>query len=156
MSASQHSYTFDASTELRDRADGAETGSGAETKVLDFGNVTSGLAVTQVAYVAGSLVIDVDALDFTTGDESYDILVQLSDNATFSSGNVATKAKVHLGAAEGADGDDQSGLGRLVIGVDNEFQGTLFRFMRLANVLGGTSPSITYEAFLSRNAPSLP
>lgn len=151
MSASQNSYTMDVGMELRDRTDADETATGAEALQLDFGNVSSGPAVTQVAYTKGVLVVDVDTLDFTTGDESYDILVQLSDNVAFASGNVVTRAVLHLGVALGDDGDDQAGLGRLVLGLDNEHNGTLFRFMRLDNVLAGTTPIIGYGAFLAQD-----
>lgn len=147
MSASQNSYTLDVGTLLRDRADGAETASGAETLVLDFGNTSSGPAVEQVAYTKGTLVVDVDAMEGDTGDEEYQIVVQLSDNATWASGNVVTRGIVHLGNAIGNDADDQYGLGRLTLGIDNEHNGTLFRYMRLSNVIAGTIVTgITYNA----------
>lgn len=152
--ASFHSYTMDADTELKDA--GAVTATGraqvsAADKILDFGGVTSGPAVTQVAYTPGVLVVDVDALDFVTGDESYVIQYQLSDNVAFASGNVAVRAELRLGVAAGQDVDDQEGLGRLVVHVDNEFLGTLFRFASVAHLIAGTTPSINYRAFLSRN-----
>lgn len=149
---SNHSYTFDAETLLKDRADGAETTSAAESLVLDFGGLTP-QGVEQVAYTAGVLVVDVDALDGVTGDEFVDLVVQLSDNADFSMGNVVARGVVHLGNALGADGDDQYGTGRVTLGVDNEHNGVLFRFMRLARVVGGTTPSVTYNAFLARKQP---
>lgn len=151
--ASQNSFTLDADTILKDAGAVTTTGVGqvsAANRQLDFGNVSPN-AVEQVAYVRGQVVIDVAALDFGTGDEAYDIVLQLSDDVAFASGNVATKPLVHLGTALGPDGDTQSGLGRIVVGVDNEFLGTLFRHARIAHVIAGTTPSIDYQAALVRS-----
>lgn len=151
--ASFRSYTLDTDTELKDA--GAVTTSaaaqvGGSDKTLDFGIVTSGPAVTQISYTPGFLVVDVSVIDGVTGDEVYDIQYQLSDNVTFASGLVSIKGVIHLGNAVGPDADDRYVTGRHVIGVDNEYAGTLFRFARLAHVIAGTTPSIDYRAFLSR------
>lgn len=153
---SQHSYTFDLQTRLRDSALAARTVTAAEADVLDFGNVTSGPAVEQVAYTNGYLVIDVASIDRTTGDEAYDIVLQLSDDASgngvgFDAGDVVVaKLAVHLGEELGPDADpDAAASGRIVVKVDNERLGTIFRFMRLATVVAGTTPIISYGAFYS-------
>lgn len=150
--ASQHSFTFDQDTELKDAGAVTATGVaqvGGSDQQLDFGGTTP-QSVEQVAYVPGKVVIDVDALDVGDANESYDIVLQLSDDADFSAGNVVTKPLLHLGTALGPNGDAMQGLGRVVVGVDNEFQGTLFRHARLAHVIAGTTPSIDYRAFLTR------
>ncbi len=153
---SQHSFTFDADTLLKDRADGSETTSAAETLILDFGGLAPGTGIEQVAYTKGEVVVDVDVIDSVTGDETVQLIVQLSDNVVFSSGNVAVRGIIHLGdvVGGGADVDDQFGVGRVILGVDNEFLGTRFRFMRLARLVGGTSPAITYNAFFARKQPA--
>lgn len=161
--ASTYSFTVDALTQLKDA--GAVTSSaaaqvGGSDRVLDFGGETSGPVVEQVAFTPGHILVDVAAVDFGTTDETYLVIYQLSDNASgadvgFQGGdNIVNKAVIlALGAAGGLAGsgaDDQSGVGRNVVGVDNEFQGETFRFGRLFHVLAGTTPSINYTAFLSR------
>lgn len=154
--ASFRSYTLDTDTELKDAGAVTATAAaqvGGSDKVLDFGNITSGPPVLQIAYTPGFLVVDVSAIDGVTGDEQYDIQYQLSDNATFASGNVAIKGSIQIG--DGArfvsgDVDDQFLVGRYNLGVDNEYAGTLFRFARVLHIVLGTSPSIDYRAFLSR------
>jgi hypothetical protein len=154
MGASHNSYTLDVDTLLRDSDDALETASGAEPLQLDFGNTSSGPAVEQVAYVKGTLVVDVLAMESDTADEEYQIVVQLSDDVAFGSGNVVTRAVIHLGNAHAAaDSDDQFGLGRVTLGIDNEHNGILFRHMRLANVIAGTIVTgISYGAFLAQDA----
>ncbi len=154
--ASFRSYTLDVDTELKDAGAVTATAAaqvGGSDKTLDFGIVTSGPAVTQIAYTPGWLVVDVSAIDGVTGDEQYDIQYQLSDNVTFASGLVSVKASINLGDGArfvSSDVDDRYVTGRHVIGVDNEYAGTLFRFARLLHIVLGTSPSIDYRAFLSR------
>lgn len=159
---SQRSFTFDADTQLKDAGAISATAAaqvGGSDRVLDFGNVSPGPAVEQVAYVMGWLVLDITELDRTTADEFYDLVFQLSDNASaagtgFDAGDFVTpKCVIHLGEELGDDGDadgDATALGRIVVGVDNERLGTLFRFARMDTVVGGTTPTINYTAFLSR------
>lgn len=159
---SAFSFTPDAATQLKDA--GAITSSaaaqvGGSDQVLDFGNITSGPAVEQAAYTRAELVIDVSAFDFTTGDEVASIILQLSDNASGAgtgfdaSDTIVTKAVVSMGAdggqAAAAGADDESATGRVRLGVDNEHKGTVFRFARLFTVVGGTTPSINYQAWLA-------
>lgn len=151
------SFTLDAQTLLKDA--GAVTSSGVgqvggSDRVLDLGNLTSGPAVEQAAYTEGYFVVDVSTLDRGTGDEAYDILLQLSDNASGngtgfdSSDNVRTLCSLRLGEELGSDADpDADGAsGRVYVKVSNERLGTLFRFMRVAHVIAGTTPSINYQA----------
>ena len=85
--------------------------------------------------------------------ETYQLIYQLSDDASgngqgFDAGDlVVVKALVHLGDVLGPDGDQRYTAGRIVFGVDNEVQGTIFRFARMAHVLAGTAPSINYQAW---------
>ena len=147
-------YTIDAENLLKDAGAVTATGAaqvGGSDAVLDFGGEPLiGQSADQVAYVRGHVVVEVDAVDVADADESYDIVYQLSDDADFTAGNVVARAALHLGTAQGPDGDPAAGTGRVVIGVDNEFQGQLFRFARIAHVIAGTTPSISYRAFLGQ------
>jgi len=156
--ASQNSFTLDADTLLADSlalsAAATTIGQvGGADGQLDFGG-TSPNGVEQVAYVRGQFVLDVTvAPDLGTGDESYDWVLQLADDdSDFTAATtVVSKPLVHLGTALGTNGDTMSGAGRSVVGVDNEFQGTLFRYARLVIIIAGTTPSVTSSAAFVRS-----
>ncbi len=163
MPDSQHSFTLDAATQLKDAglvATSAAAQVGGSDRVLDFGNVTSGPAVEQVAYTEGDLVIDVSAVEFDTGDEVFSIVYQLSDDASangvgFDGGDVVVNMAVvpmgDVGGLAGSTADDESGAGRVVVRVNNRHKGTLFRFARVFTVVAGTiATGINYTAFLSK------
>lgn len=157
---SAKSFTLDVSTQLKDAGAVTATAAaqvGGADRVLDFGNTTSGPAVEQVAYTEAWLVIDVASIDRTTADEFYDLIFQLSDDASgndtgFDAGDVVVpKVVIHLGEELGTDGDADAGTatGRIAVLVDNERLGTVFRFARMVHLVGGTTPIINYQAFLS-------
>ncbi len=162
MARSQHSFTFDASTQLKDAGLVAATAAaqvGGSDRILDFGNVSPGPQVEQVAYTMAWLVIDVSALERASADEAYDLIYQLSDNASgagvgFDAGDlVVPKVVVHLGEELGddADPDADGDIGRIVVGVDNERLGVVFRFARMDTVVAGTvATGINYTAFLAK------
>ncbi len=145
--ASQHSYTLDADTLLHDAAALTATGAGevgAVAKVLDFGGASPGTGVINIAHTKGDLIVDVRVIDVADADETYTLVYQLGDAVGFG-GVVVNRAQVSFGAAGGlatsgatADGNTQ----RRIVGVDNEFDGTIFRFARLFAVIAGTTPSI--------------
>lgn len=161
----QNSYTMDALTQLKDA--GAITASaaclvGGVARVLDFG-FTTPQGVIQVAYVPGDIVIDVSAIEVASTDEVYMIAYELSDDTSgnavgFDAGDVVVcRGVVMLGCITtaaylaGLNMDTMSGTGRIVLGVDNEVQGTLYRYARLATYIAGTiATGINYAAFLSR------
>lgn len=144
-------YIFDKLTELKDDA-GAITASAAAqvatvNQILDMGERTypdGELA----SYFEADIVLDISAIDFGTGDETYQILVQGSNSSTFASGVVNMAATVFGDAVNGAN--DDVVVGRRVLHVNNEVADVRFRFLRLFSVLGGTSPSITYAAYLTK------
>lgn len=149
---SQNSYTFDASTQLKDA--GAITASaaaqvGGAARILDFGVLAAGTSVVQVAYVPGDLVVDVSAIDGVTGDEAYQIHFQLSQSATFASG-IFNRATLQMGDMTGSTAEDEYGTGRVVLGVDNEHKGVLYRYGRIYMQIAGTTPSINFVAYLAR------
>jgi hypothetical protein len=148
MQRSQHSFVLDALTQLKDA--GAVTTSAADqvggsARVLDLN-----------AYTEGFLVVDISAMDFTTGDETYVLIFQLSSSATFAS-DVHNKAAVAFGlagglASSGATNDaaiTTAARKRTVVQVDNEHLGTVYRYARTFHVVAGTTPSIDYVAFLT-------
>ena len=140
-------FTFDAELELKDAglvAASAAAQVDSAAKVLDLG---AGL-------VEGDIVIDVTALEIASNDETYDIVAQLSPDATFgTAGNIVDRADLHLGAKETkrTDSDADDVAGRYTLPVNNEFAGTVYRYMRLYTVVAGTiATGINYSAFLAK------
>lgn len=138
-------YTFDALLQLKDA--GAITASAAAqvaaaNKILDMGN----------GRFDGTAVIDVSAIDISSTDERYQIVVQGSNSPTFASG-IENLATLDLGATASRGGGAQNSVvGRYEIGVTNEQFDTVFRYLRLFTVVSGTTPSINYTGFLSNDA----
>ena len=116
----------------------ALTASGASTNIIDLGSdrdIGPGRPLWVVVAAAG-------AARNTTGAETYSIALQTDDNAAFSSPTtIATVAPAAASLTAGA---------RLVIGMPfaNE------RYLRLNYTLGGTTPSVTLNAFLTDQDPS--
>jgi hypothetical protein len=138
-------YTFDALTQLKDA--GAVAASAAAqvasvAKILDMG----------AGRFDGTVVVDVSAIDVSSADEIYDIIIQGSNSASFASG-VENLAQLNLAAAAVRDGGGQvSTVGRYELGVTNEQADVIYRYVRAYTKVAGTTPSINYTAFLSTDA----
>lgn len=112
----------------------ALTASGASTSYIDIGQTKNLFDGEPLALV---LVVDV-AADHTTGDETYQFDLQGDDNTGFSS--PATLASRTIAATS------LTAASKHVIPVP---VGTsVERYVRLYATLGGTTPSITFTAFL--------
>jgi len=116
-----------------------ETGS----VILDLGN----------GFQCGNLVLDVTAMDVTTGDEAYSVMLEVSPDATFgTAGNIRVAAELRIGGATfTAPNGAADAVGRFVIPFRNERNGTIYRYARLYTLIAGTSPSITFSAFLAKD-----
>ena len=142
--------TYDATTALKDA--GAVTASGAATvssvaREVDLGASlpTSGQSVMMWA----AAVIDVTAIDVSSGDELYNIVIEGCNTSGFGSGEIAPLAILCLGHSSkiiGA-GATSSVTGRYVVPFFNSAHGTVFRYVRAYHEISGTSPSINYTAF---------
>jgi hypothetical protein len=136
------SYNFDIQTLLKDA--GAITASAAAqvsgaAQILDMG----------AARFEAMAVVDVTALDISSADESYRILIQGSNSASFASG-IQNLANADLGATAARPGGAADSLvGRYELMVTNEQADVTYRYIRAYTVVGGTTPSINYTAFLS-------
>ena len=142
----------DTLTQLHDGA-AAVTADGA-------GQVASAAAVLDlgdddfdgVTYVRGVVQIHVSAFDFTTGDETVNVEVQLSSDADFgTAGNIARRAIFPLGNGSAVTAKDIAALERYEVHVDNQIGSTRYRYMRLYFDVAGTSPSITCKAWFSKD-----
>jgi hypothetical protein len=122
----------DVELELRDVADGAETSTTAELPI-EFDGLKAGTF---------KAVLNVTALDTGSGNETYALSVETDSAVGFAS-------PVTVGSR------DITATGTYEIPLSQELIASLdsgAAFMRVKATLGGTTPSITYGAFLAPTA----
>jgi hypothetical protein len=138
MPINQKGFTFDAADLLK--AAGAITATAASS-ILDKG----------AARYDARVIVDISAIDVSSGDESYELRVQLSNSATFASG-IQTVGSFRFGDSTVTGGSADTVVGRYELGISTEFNGTTFRYIRINAVIAGTTPSINYTAYLVQSA----
>lgn len=141
MARNQKDFTFDANLQLKDAgavtADGADQVSAAN-KILDLG----------VGRFDGRCIVDVSAIDVSSGDENYLIKTQFSSTSDFSAGVIGGPI-LSLGKASTLVGESaDSVVGRYELPFSNEINGTTYRYMRSYHDVSGTTPSINYKNFV--------
>jgi hypothetical protein len=130
-------FTYDDALELK--ASAAVTSSAAGSIIVDLGD-----GLTD-AY----MVLDVSAIVVNDTDEIYNIYLEGSNVAAMDSGSVAL-AQIEMGNAT-APADADTSTGRFVVPFRNEQNGTLYRYVRVYTKVAGTTPSITYSAFIAKD-----
>lgn len=137
-------HTYDATGLLKDAglvgASAAGTVGGV-AKIYDAGQ----------ARLDAVAVVDVSAIEVGTGDESYYILIQGSDSATFAT-NIVNLATLHLGHISTFQGGAtvQPTAGRYEVQVWNEVNGTLYRYIRVYTVVAGTiATGVNFSCWLA-------
>lgn len=139
-------FTYDKGALLHDGAsaiiaDGAGQ-VGGSAKILDIG----------AAAMFGVVVVDVSACDVSSNDEGYTLHVQGSNDASMTTGKIGLAAGF-LGADAALLGDAARSTGRLLIPFINVgSDGTIYRYVRLYADVAGTTPSITFTAFIAPDA----
>jgi len=129
--------TYDHATLLK--AAGLVASSAAGSVILDLGD----------GLMEADLVIDITALEVATGDEIYTISLEGSAVAAMTSGSVELARAVFGNNPAPADAD--TAVGRHVVSVRNELNGTLYRYVRLhTTVAGDIATGINYSAFLAK------
>lgn len=144
MARNQKDFTIDADLQLKDAgliaADDICQVGGADA-ILDLGE----------ARFDGRVIIDATAVEVASGDESYDIVTEFSDSATFASGIVRGPSQC-LGdaAAAGMDNaDTDNGAGRYELPFTNEINGVTYRYMRLSvNCTGAIATGVNFTAWV--------
>ena len=112
----------------------------ADGGILDLGD----------GLVDGFLVIDLSACEIATGDEIYTVSVEGSNVAAMSSGSVCLAKKVFGNLVVPMDAA-LSTAGRYVVPFRNEEAGTVFRYVRLSNLVAGTiATGINFAAFIAK------
>jgi hypothetical protein len=128
----RNSQTYDNLLLLKDA--GAITASGAATvasaaRVLDLGP----------ARTVAKVIVDTAITDLTTGDETYRVALQGSNDITFAAG-VVELGSVSVTAA-----------GRSELQFTTQPDDTPYRYVRAYFTLAGTSPSINATAFIAKD-----
>lgn len=145
MARQQKDFTYDNALLLKDTgaisADAAaQVGGSARVLTLGAGRMD------------GRVIVDVSALDVVTGDESHVVATQFSNSPTFASG-VVGGTMLRLGGATALVGESAASVaGRYELPCTNEINGVIYSYMRLYTDVSGTTPSITYTAFLTTEA----
>ena len=144
----RRNFTIDTALPLKDAglvAVSARAQVSSADKILDLG----------AGFVEGNIVVDVSAIETGTGDESYDIVVQLGEEADFATkGKVVERVALHLGAkgTKRTDSDKDDAAGRYVVPFDNEHGGTVYRYVSLYTVVAGIiATGINYTAYMVKN-----
>lgn len=138
----QRTYPFDIQTLLKDAgaitADAAAQVGGVN-QILDLG----------IARIDAIAVIDVTALDISSADENYRLVLQGSNSPTFASG-IQNLAIMELGATAARPGGAADSLvGRYELMFTNEQADVTYRYVRAYTDVTGTTPSINYTAFVT-------
>jgi hypothetical protein len=158
-------YTPDANDFVADGAaamtvSGVSQVGGADA-IWDTGG-NQGTVPLQQARAEAALVIYVSAIDTTTGDEEYIIIVQGSNDPAFGEDNVQNLAAMDFGGETGRLGDGKTlttpqplGSGNYPAGQQYELFFTTeqnnvkYQYVRAFVQISGTTPSITFNAFIS-------
>jgi hypothetical protein len=135
--------TFDAALQLKDAGSISASGAGQVGGAPRVVNLGTG-------FVSGVLNVDFAAYDRTTGDESYDVRLQVSSDPNFAS-DVTIAARVEIGTPATTGEDNVPVGGRRQVPFNNMGEdGVPKAYARLYTVLAGTTPSINHQAFISQ------
>jgi hypothetical protein len=138
MAINQKGFTYDHALLLK--ASAAVTATAAST-ILDLG----------ASRVDGRVIADVSAIDVSSGDESYRLRVQLSNSATFASG-IFCPVTLELGDSTVTGNSADSAVGRYEVPFSNEVNGVTYRYVRVNQVIAGTTPSYTAILYIVKDA----
>lgn len=129
--------TYDHATLLK--AAGLVAATAAGSVILDLGD----------GYMEADLIIDISALEVATGDEIYTVSLEGSSVAAMTSASVTLASAVYGNNPAPADAD--TAVGRHMVPVTNELNGTLYRYVRIHTTVAGTiATGINYTAFLAK------
>lgn len=147
-------YSFDINLQLSDNA-AAYTATGysqvgGAQAILDMGG-NQGTSPAEQARVSAVAVLDVTALKISAGNETYKMIALGSNDPNFGVGNNVMLGEIEIGKGVSLDGVNMadSVVGRYELMFTTNVAGSLYEYVALYLVLGGTSPSISLSAFLA-------
>lgn len=126
------------------------------------GAVTSQLAIGPGRF-DGYWVVDVSAIDVSSGDETYRLFLLGSNDAAFGNGNVEMLDVIDYSAATAgrlipticppSDAIPETGrfASRKIKLISNQLGAYVFQYFQMYAVIGGTTPSITIDSWISPN-----
>ena len=109
------------------------TATGASTNHMDLSVAGRDISPDEQLY----LHITVEAIDASSGDETYSVALQMDDNSSFSSATSVGSQTIPRTAAVGQ---------KYELPIPT---GVTERYVRVYATLGGTTPSLTYNAFIT-------
>jgi len=95
-------------------------------------------------------VIDVEAVDLANNDETYTFRLIGSNVANRSDGQILTTLELGDAGTIPIETVDTAAGQRFVMRARSELNDTMFQYIDLHLDVGGTSPSITFGAFISK------
>lgn len=131
--------TYDHSTLMKDAgaiAADAAAQVGGSNKILDLGSTVR---------LRGEVVIQVTAIDVSSGDERYILNLQGSTSSSFASA-VVNLASFQFGDSSVTLESVDSVVGRYEMPFVTEQNGVQYRYLRMYTDVNGTTPSIDYTA----------
>lgn len=126
---------------------------------IDLGGSNPQVAAGRTDFI---LTMDLTAMDFTSGDESYKFYLMGSQDVAFGNGNVEELAYHSFGAVSAGRGvavimgasptvPPTNLAGTIVqLPATNLMQRIYYRYLRLYVVISGTTPTTTLTAWISR------
>ena len=112
---------------------------GEDTTVTASGVIGAVVDLKSYGFNEGTVVVDVTASDDTDANETYVVTVEVSTDQAFTT-PVAIAARTLTAGT----------LGSQLIPVNNQGE-EMYRYIRLNSTLGGTTPSLTVNAYLSES-----
>lgn len=163
----QRTYSFDANAVLSDNAaayiaSGYLQAFGADG-VVDLGG-NQGVTVTlpsiddlttytpQQARIDAVLVLDITAVDISSGSETYQIDIMGSNDPNFAAAAPVCLGGIQFGkgaSLRGAVAQKDSVIGRIELGFTNNLAGSIYQFLKVYLTTGGTTPSVNISAFVA-------
>lgn len=151
---SDRTYAFDANLLLSDNAAAyAATGFaqvGGAQAILDLGG-NQGTVPLQQARIDAVAVIDVTAIKISAGNETYKLMMLISNDPGFGAGKVEMAGEIMVGKGVSRDGINMidSVIGRYELPFVTQIAGVLYEYAALYLVIGGTAPSVSLSAFVA-------
>ena len=106
----------------------------------------------QQARIDAVAVIDVTTIKTSSSNETYKFLINASNDPAFGSGNVVNVGAIELGFGGSTDvvnGTTSVRPGRYEVFFCTNVAGSLYEYLQVYLVVGGSSPSIVYDGFVA-------
>lgn len=137
---SKFKYMYDAAPSVALEAKGGAARTATfDGEALELDQLNGYWNSNELADQTFAVAVNIDALDVAEGDETYALELEFGDDAAFTN-----SVKTHTVAV--------GGTGQVVFLVDIDTVRAMLdtaAFVRLAGTLGGTTPSITFHAFIA-------